>query len=69
MQPGSSTAKVAPDLQIHANLLHRWVRERAASKNTRMAKDDAAAASVLAQENKRLQREQRTAVHRGREAA
>ncbi len=57
LQPGSSTAKVAHDLQIHANLLHRWLRERAASKNIRMAKGDAAAASVLAQENQRLQRE------------
>ena len=30
-QAGSSTAKVAHDLQIHANLLHRWVRKRARS--------------------------------------
>jgi transposase len=30
-QPGSSAPKVAHDLQIHANLLHRWVRERAAT--------------------------------------
>jgi transposase len=55
-QPGVSTAKVAQDLGLHANLLHRWVREFVPSKDGRVAKADAIA-SALAQENQRLQRE------------
>jgi len=55
-QPGVLTAKVAQDLGLHANLLHRWVRELVPSKEGRVAKADAIA-SVLAQENQRLQRE------------
>jgi transposase len=55
-EPGSSTVKVAQDLGIHANLLHRWVRELVPSKDGRVAKADAIA-SALAQENQRLQRE------------
>ena len=55
-QPGVSTAKVPQDLGLHANLLHRWVRELVPSKEGRVAKADAIA-SALAQENQRLQRE------------
>jgi ISXO2-like transposase domain/Transposase len=31
-QPGASTARVAQELGLHANLLHRWVRELVPSK-------------------------------------
>jgi transposase len=55
-QAGASTAKVAKDLGLHANLLHRWVRELVPSKDGRVGKADAIA-SALAQENQRLQRE------------
>jgi transposase len=55
-QAGSSTAKVAQELGLHANMLHRWVRELVPSKDGRVAKADAIA-SALAQENQRLQRE------------
>ena len=55
-QPGASTAKVAQDLGLHANLLHRWVRELVPNKDGRVVKADAIA-SALAQENQRLQRE------------
>jgi len=55
-QPGVATVKVAQELGIHANLLHRWVREFVPGKDGRVAKADAIA-SALAQENQRLQRE------------
>ena len=55
-QPGVSTAKVAQDLGIHANRLHRWVREFVPNKDGRVA-NAGAIASALAQENQRLQRE------------
>ena len=55
-QPGASTAKVARDLGLHANMLHRWVKQLVPSKDAWVAKADAIA-SALAQENQRLQRE------------
>jgi len=55
-QPGVSKSQVARDLQIHANLLRRWLRELVPSKDGQVAKADAIA-SALAQENQRLQRE------------
>jgi len=55
-QAGVSVTKVAQDLGLHANLLHRWVRELGVHKDGRVAKADAIA-SALAQENQRLQRE------------
>jgi transposase len=56
IQPGVSVTKVAQDLGLHANMLHRWVRQLGSGKDARVAKADAIA-SALAQENQRLQRE------------
>src|SRR4249920_4081510 len=55
-QPGVSKSQVARELEIHGNLLRRWLRERVPSKDGPVAKADAIA-SALAQENQRLQRE------------
>src|SRR5262245_12768670 len=55
-QPGASTASVAQDLRIHANLLHRWMRELAPSKDGR-AHDGNASSSLLVRENLRLSNE------------
>jgi transposase len=51
-----SVTKVAQELGLHANMLHRWMRQLASGKDVRVAKADAIA-SALAQENQRLQRE------------
>lgn len=40
-QPAVSVTKVAQDLGLHANLLHRWVRELGVHKDGRVAKADA----------------------------
>jgi transposase len=57
LQPGISKAKVAEDLQIHGNVLRKWVRQAQGSAATpRTRKADESAAS-LARENQRLQKE------------
>jgi len=57
LQPGVSKAKVAQDLQIHGNLLRKWVRQaRGNAALPRATKVDESAAS-LARENQRLQKE------------
>lgn len=57
LQPGVSKAKVAQDLQIHGNMLRKWVRQAQGDGATpRVVKADESAAS-LARENQRLQKE------------
>jgi transposase len=57
LQPGVSKAKVAEDLQIHGNVLRKWVRQAAGSATAlRAGKVDESAAN-LAKENQRLQKE------------
>ena len=54
LEPGVSKAKVASDLQIHANLLRKWIRD--AGPQVKNAKAGGAAAA-LAQEVQRLNKE------------
>ena len=57
LQPGVSKAKVAEDLQIHDNVLRKWVRQAQGSEaSPRAAKVDESLAN-LARENQRLQKE------------
>lgn len=57
LQPGVSKAKVAQDLQIHDNVLRKWVRQTHGSAAApRAAKADESVAS-LAREHQRLQKE------------
>jgi transposase len=57
LQPGISKAKVAEDLQIHGNVLRKWVRQaQGSAAGPRAGKADESVAS-LARENQRLQKE------------
>jgi transposase len=57
LQPGISKTKVAQELEIHGNVLRKWVRQaRGSGTALRSAQAEESAAS-LAQENQRLQKE------------
>jgi len=54
--PGVSKAQVAQDLEIHSNMLRKWIRLSQGASNPKLAKATESAAD-LARENQRLQKE------------
>lgn len=57
LQPGVSKTKVAEDLQIHDNVLRKWVRQAQGNASSPRAPKADESLSNLARENQRLQKE------------
>jgi transposase len=57
LKPGVSKTKVAQDLQIHSNVLRKWVRLAKGDAQAPRAIKAGESAAELARENQRLQKE------------